>query len=160
MNYVQELRKLVGTRPLLLPGVSVLITDDRDRLLLLERLDTGDWGLPGGLMEPGETCEETGVREVREETGLEIGELGLFDVFSGPEYYYRFPHGDEIYNITAAYTARVLGGEPTADGVEVKRLGFFPLSELPLPILPPELPIIKAFVRRTAPTAASPPRAT
>ncbi|MEU8727388.1 MULTISPECIES: NUDIX hydrolase [Streptomyces] len=157
MNYVMDLRKLVGSRPLLLPGTSVLITDDQGRLLLVERVDTGDWGLPGGLMEPGESFEETGMREVREETGLDIHDLQLFGVYSGADYYYRYPHGDEIYNVTAAYTARVAGGRLAADGAETKRLHFFPLDELPKDILAPELPIVEAFLHRTGPAAGRDP---
>ncbi|MEU3660014.1 NUDIX hydrolase [Streptomyces sp. NPDC032940] len=159
MNYVMDLRKLVGSRPLLLPGTSVLITDDQDRLLLVERVDTGDWGLPGGLMEPGESFEETGVREVREETGLDIRDLELFGVYSGADYYYRYPHGDEIYNVTAAYTARIAGGRPAADGAETRRLRFFPLDGLPQDILAPELPIVEAFLDRSGRARGRGPRA-
>lgn len=51
----------------------------------MRRTDNGAWTIPGGMTEPGETVEETARREVREETGLTVGTMTLFDAFSGPE---------------------------------------------------------------------------
>ncbi|MFI9388815.1 NUDIX hydrolase [Kutzneria sp. NPDC052558] len=151
-DYIKELRGLVGTRPLILPGTSVVVTDARGRLLLVKRADTGDWGLPGGFMEPGESFEQAGRREVMEETGLEIGPMRLLDVFSGPEYYYRYPHGDEVFNVTAAYVASCLGDAvPTADPGELRGAAFFEPTDLPRELLPPERPIIACYLARFGP---------
>jgi ADP-ribose pyrophosphatase YjhB (NUDIX family) len=146
MDYIKELRALVGTRPLILPGTSLVITDDDGRVLLMKRADTGDWGLPGGFMEPGESFEETGRREAFEETGLEIGNLELLGVFSGPEYFYEYPHGDQVFNVTAAYTARAVG-RPRADADEATEVRFFAVDDLPPDILGPEQPIVAAYVK-------------
>jgi 8-oxo-dGTP pyrophosphatase MutT (NUDIX family) len=145
MDYVKQLRALVGTRPLILPGTSVIVLDESGRILLMHRADTGDWGLPGGLMDPGESFEATGRREVREETGLELGELRLLGVFSGEEFFYRYPHGDEVFNVTAAYVATG-HGTLRCDPEEARELRFFARSELPLEILPPERPILRAYL--------------
>ena len=56
-------------------------------------------------MDPGESLEETARREVMEEVGLEVDELKLMNVFSGPEQYYQYPNGDQVFNVTAVYTA-------------------------------------------------------
>ncbi|SHN35955.1 NUDIX domain-containing protein [Actinacidiphila paucisporea] len=80
-DYVAELRSLLGHRPVIFPGASVVVTDDRGRVLLLARADTGGWGLPAGLMDPGESFEDTARREVLEETGLIVGELALLGLF-------------------------------------------------------------------------------
>lgn len=87
MEYVKELRAIVGHRPLILPGSVVLIVNENNELLLQHRND-GGWGLPGGLMELGESLEDTARREVKEETGLNIGELRQLGVFSGPDYFF------------------------------------------------------------------------
>ncbi|MGW4184861.1 MULTISPECIES: NUDIX hydrolase [unclassified Streptomyces] len=155
MNYVAELRRLVGTRPLILPGTSVLILDEEGRVLLVERTDIPGWGLPGGLMEPGESYETTGRREVREELGLELDEVSLLDVFSGPEYYFRYDHGDEVFNVTAAFTA-VARGELRLREDELRSAAYFPVDALPDHIIDPELPILRHYAEKCRRAAADP----
>jgi 8-oxo-dGTP pyrophosphatase MutT (NUDIX family) len=78
LGYIEELRQVVGTRPLILVGSVVVITDDLRRILLQQRrFPEGSWGLPGGLMELGESTEDTARREVFEETNLTLGVLRL-----------------------------------------------------------------------------------
>ena len=147
-DYVRWLRDAVGTGPLILVGSSVVVLDQGGRVLLIERADTGDWGLPGGLTDPGESLEDTARREVFEETGVKIEELTLLGVFSGPEFYFRYPHGDEIHNVTAAYVAHAPADatvRPELD--EARRAEFFGVEALPAAILPPEAPIIRAYLR-------------
>lgn len=63
MGYIEDLRKVVGTQPLLLVGVAVAVVNKKGELLLQKRRD-GFWGVPGGFMELGESTEEAGRREV------------------------------------------------------------------------------------------------
>lgn len=70
-NYIMELRKLVGTRLLIMSGACVLLCNEQ-QLLLQRRTDNGCWGLPGGSMELGETLEEVAKRELFEEKGDEV----------------------------------------------------------------------------------------
>ena len=71
-GYVADLRELVGHRQLLLPAVSVHITDDSGRLLLVHQVDRAQWGTVGGAVEPGESPADAAVREASEETGLSV----------------------------------------------------------------------------------------
>ena len=103
MDYILQLRQYIGHRPLLIIGGGILVLDEQDRLLLLKRSDNQCWAFPGGSMEPGEVIEDTARRETLEETNLEIGEMSLFGVFSGPELFYKYPNGDEVYNVIVAY---------------------------------------------------------
>lgn len=130
MSYVKELRKLVGHRPLILPGSVVFICNENDELLLQHRID-GSWGLPGGIMELGESLEETARREVKEETGLNVGHLELLDVFSGEDYYLKVPNGDELYSVTATYVTREVTGNIEVDPSESIDVQYFKIDELP-----------------------------
>jgi 8-oxo-dGTP pyrophosphatase MutT (NUDIX family) len=131
MGYVRELRALVGNRPLVVAGANVLILDDANRVLLQRRADTGLWAIVGGAMEPGETLEETARREVREEIGVELGNLTLVDVFSGAAYLEVYPNGDQVYPVGAVYLTYQVHGEPVVDEREVMDLRFFALDALP-----------------------------
>ena len=82
MGYIEELRDVVGSRPLNLAGVAVAVFNEQGQILLQQRWN-GMWGVPGGFVELSESIEAAGKREVLEETGIEIGTLQLATVFSG-----------------------------------------------------------------------------
>ena len=143
MEYINGLRKYVGNQPLLMVGSTVLVLNAQNQLLMMKRSDTGCWGVPGGAMELGETTEETARRELLEETGLEISELTLFGVFSGKELYYRYPSGEEVYNVSIVYLARNVHGIIKLSDGEHREFKYFDLSQLPENISPPIKPILK-----------------
>ena len=90
-GYIGRLRRCVGHDLLLIPSAAACIRDEEGRLLLLRRSDEEDlWGFPGGAMELGEGITQTVVREVREETGLEVMPkeqmgrwIGIISLFRG-----------------------------------------------------------------------------
>jgi 8-oxo-dGTP pyrophosphatase MutT (NUDIX family) len=143
MNYINNLRKHVGNQPLIMVGSTVLVLNSANRLLMMKRSDSGYWGVPGGSMELGETTEETARRELLEETGFEIGELTLFGVFSGQELYYRYPGGEEVYNVSIVYLAH--GIDKTVNLLDGEHTDFqyFDLAQLPEKISPPIKPILR-----------------
>ncbi len=132
MSYLSELRKIVGNRPLLSAGATILVFNESDELLFNLRSDTGTWGLPGGSMDLGETLEETARRELYEETGLKAREFVLLDVLSGEDYFFVYPNGDQLYSVVALYETRdVIGELKILDG-ESTKLEFFSLNTLPV----------------------------
>lgn len=149
MDYIRQLRQYIGHRPILMVGAAILVVDAQNRLLLMKRTDSGRWGPPGGATEPGERVEEAAKRETLEETSLQVGEMSLFGVFSGPELYYKYPNGDEVYNITIVYLSRNYQGQVTLDH-EHTEFGWFTVDEIPAPeqISPPILPVIEQFKGR------------
>jgi 8-oxo-dGTP pyrophosphatase MutT (NUDIX family) len=147
MEYINNLRKFVGNQPLIMVGSTMLVLDAQKRLLMLKRSESGYWGVPGGAMELGETTEETAKRELKEETGLETRELSLFGVFSGTELYYRYPGGDEVYNVSIVYLTRDVYGTIELLDREHHDFKYFNLEELPENISPPVRPILKELVK-------------
>lgn len=147
-DYIKDLRRQVGSRPLLLPGAAVILTDTKNRILLQLRADNGLWGLPGGLMELGETPEETAIREAYEETGLIVSELRLFGVYSGLGQYYQYPNGDEAYHVAIIYIAGEFEGNPCEDGDETLDVKFFEPGEIRLEsVCPPDRPVLADYVK-------------
>lgn len=148
MGYIMDLRKIVGSRPLIMTGACVLLFNE-NRLLLQRRTDNGLWALPGGSMEPGETLEEVAKRELFEETGMIAKCVELFEVFSGPALYYKYPHGDEVYNVVAAYLCLDFEGTPQIDGLEVQDVKFFAIEEIPMEKMsPPDKVVVKKYIDR------------
>lgn len=130
-DYVHDLRALVGSRPLLLVAAGVLAQNTADDVLLQRRGDDGTWGIPGGALELGESLEDAARRELTEETGLVAGALELLDVYSGPDFFLRYPNGDEAYVVGATFRTRAVDGVPKLDGLESIDLRYFALDALP-----------------------------
>lgn len=130
MEYYKFLRQYVGHQPIILPGSVVIMLNSANEVLLQKRYD-GGWGLPGGLMELGESLEDTAKREVLEETGLIITDLQLLGVFSGPDCYLKVSNGDELYSVTAVYYTRNVHGDLVIDYNESETMHYFSLSHLP-----------------------------
>ncbi len=148
MGYIEDLRQKIGNYPIILVGAGILVLNEKNQLLLLRRSDNLCWGLPGGALEPGENPNETALRETYEETGLELDKITLFDVFSGPEFFYQYPNGDQVYNVSISYVARLNGSQPQITLQEHSDYQFFNLNDLPENISPPVKPIIQDFITR------------
>ncbi len=136
-EYILDLRKLVGHRPLLQVGASVILENELGQVLLEKRTDNHCWGYPGGSLELDETVEEAAKRELFEETGLSAGELQLFGVFSGKDMHYIYPNGDEVSNVDIVFLCRSFSGELKPQTSEVDQLRFFPADALPENLSPP-----------------------
>jgi 8-oxo-dGTP pyrophosphatase MutT (NUDIX family) len=130
MSHLLELRKLVGKRPLFSPGSVVIALDDANRVLMQLRSDTNSWGFPGGSCELGESLFEAAQRELLEETGLTASSWTFVTMLSGKEFFFTYPNGDQIYNVSAVYVARGLSGDLCSDH-EALELRWFEMDDLP-----------------------------
>ena len=98
-------------------------------------------------MELGETLEEAARREVQEETGIIVGELSLFGAFSGSNFRYTCPNGDQVEAVSIVYEADSYYGELGVDGDESMELCFFSAAELrTVELTPANRPIIQQFL--------------
>jgi 8-oxo-dGTP pyrophosphatase MutT (NUDIX family) len=127
--YLKSLRDELGQRLLLLPGVTAVVFDDRQRVLLAERSDNGEWALIAGVMDPGEQPAETAVREVYEETAVHVVPERITSVFTQPPYTY--PNGDQCEYLDITFRCRAVGGEARVNDDESLSVGWFALDSLP-----------------------------
>ncbi len=131
------------------PGVAAVIFRDGG-VLLQRRDDNGKWGLPGGGVEPGESVRAAIVREVREETGLDVEPVRLIGVYSDPAHHQivSYPDGNVIHYVSSVFECAISGGA-LACGDESLELGFFPPEALPADTLPiSQIRIRDALVRQ------------
>ena len=127
MDYIHDLRKQIGPRKIILNCAGAVIVRE-DRILLQRRADNGRWGLIGGLVEMNETYTEAALREIREETGLEVRLDSFLGIFHNHDMVWS--NGDAAHVICAMFTASVVRGEPRIDE-ESYELRFFGRNELP-----------------------------
>lgn len=136
MSYVEWIRERVGHRKIFLAYTSVVLRDQDERVLLQHRTDMNIWGLPGGVLEPGEDIETCARRELLEETGLLAGDLSLVGVYTDPKYDAIYPNGDQVQQYTICLQGLVTGGEMRPDGIETSAQHFFHPYEIPYSELP------------------------
>ena len=127
----RDATRAIGVRS----AVSAVIFDRRGRLLLQQRSDGGQWGLPGGSVEIGESVRDAVVREVREETGLIVAVRRLIGVYSAPALQLvRYPDGNVWHYVSVSFECAVRSGSlQTCD--ETLTLEYFPLRRLPPTLL-------------------------
>lgn len=122
---VKEILRHVLRRPVV--GIAIVGRDAEGRVLLVRRADTGEWALPGGTLEWGETLRSCLVRELREECNARAeGEIALVGVYSEPARDPRF-HG-----VTVVAACAVVSDAPRAENpVEIREVRFFEARQIP-----------------------------
>ncbi|VEU82663.1 NUDIX hydrolase [Acholeplasma hippikon] len=130
MSYISDIRKFVNHAPIFMPASAAIIVK-YDKILLQQRSDNLKWGLHGGSMELGETLEETLIREVKEETNLDILSYCFFKNYSGKDFKITYPNGDVCYVIDHIYVVDQYKGDLKPQKNEVKTLQWFSFDEIP-----------------------------
>jgi 8-oxo-dGTP pyrophosphatase MutT (NUDIX family) len=137
----------------LVPAAGVLAVDDAGRLLLLlqRRRDTGQWAIPMGKQELGETVAQCAVRETLEETGVQVEVTGLLGIYSDPGHIMAYTDGEVRQEYEVILTGRPVSGEPTAND-EASAAGWFALEDLAaLDIHPTQWRQLRDSIDDTAP---------
>jgi 8-oxo-dGTP pyrophosphatase MutT (NUDIX family) len=154
--YLRHLRALVGHELLVLPAVTGLVFDAAGDVLLVKQAENGEWAAPGGAIEPDEAPYDAVIREIREETGLDVLPITLRGVFGGPELRVTYPNGDQTSYVTAIFECELRGGTLRCDGEEVTEARFVSpsaLADVPLAhwarVLLPDLLLERARTRLT-----------
>lgn len=108
----------------LLPAAFAIVRDDAGRVLLVRRADDGNWELPGGRVDVGESAAAAVAREVVEEAGIEVKVTGVAGVYSDPGHVLAYPCGDVRQQFAVCFHGWG-GGDPRPDGCEVSAAAWF-----------------------------------
>ena len=112
------------------PSVFVAVQDERSRLLLVRRRDSGTWELPGGRVDVGESAVEAAVRETTEEAGVRVEIVGLVGLFTDPAHVVRSVAGDVRQQFVVCFRARPIWGRPKPDLQETIDAAWFAAADI------------------------------
>ena len=120
----------VGQNGIIRVGCSAVIFDrQREKILLTRRADNNQWCLPSGGMEPGESASEACIREVEEETGLQVTIKRLIGVYTTPHELIVYQDGNKIQLVVLCFEAETVGGELRLS-CETTAYGYFSYQEI------------------------------
>jgi len=105
----------------IVPSANVIVVNNQGEILLIRRTDNGNWAVPGGGMDPGESITDTAVRETLEETGITCEITGLVGIYTNPGHVIRYTSNNEVrQEFSIVFTARPTGGQlrPSSESAE------------------------------------------
>jgi ADP-ribose pyrophosphatase YjhB (NUDIX family) len=131
-SYLGKLRKLIGKEEIIIIAARGVIFDEDGRLLLIRRRDNGRWAMPAGAMELGDSVYDCLVREVYEESGLQVHAATLFAIWSDPEQMSIITEfGDPYQIVNFIFRVDEWSGKLVKETDETIDAGFFPVDDLP-----------------------------
>ena len=113
----------------IVPSATAIVTNDAGELLMVHKTDNKLWALPGGGMDPGESISQTIVREVKEETGMDVAVTGLVGIYTNPGHVIAYDDGEVRQQCSVCFTTDLLGGEITTSS-ETSEVEFVPIDRL------------------------------
>src|SRR5262245_27800107 len=109
------------------PSANVIVVNDDGQILVIRRTDNGNHALPGGGMDLGESITQAAVREVREETGIEVEITGLVGIYTNPRHLIEYTSDGEVrQEFSIVFTARPTGGRATTSDEASEVVGVDP----------------------------------
>jgi 8-oxo-dGTP pyrophosphatase MutT (NUDIX family) len=119
----------------LVPSANVIVVNDQGEILLIRRTDNGNWAVPGGGMDLGESITQTAVREAQEETGITCQITGLVGIYTSPRHVIRYTSNGEIrQEFSIVFTGRPVGGQlrPSSESSEPQWVSPEIIMRLPM----------------------------
>jgi ADP-ribose pyrophosphatase YjhB (NUDIX family) len=119
----------------LVPSANVIVINDQGEILLIRRTDNGNWAVPGGGMDLGESIADTAVRETQEETGITCEITGLVGIYTSPRHVILYTSNNEVrQEFSIVFTARPVSGElrPSSESSEPQWVPVTATSSLPM----------------------------
>jgi 8-oxo-dGTP pyrophosphatase MutT (NUDIX family) len=110
------------------PAASAVVVDEAGRLLLVKRTDNGLWTIPGGAMDPGEDIAACCLREVKEESGLDVVIDALIGIYSNPRHVVEYQNGELRQQFSVCFACHPLSND-VATSSETSEVGFFSVEE-------------------------------
>jgi len=105
----------------LVPSANVIVVNDQGEILMIRRTDNGNWAVPGGAMDIGESITEAAIRETAEETGITCEITGLTGIYTSPKHVIRYTSNEEVrQEFSVVFTARAVSGAlaPSSESTE------------------------------------------
>jgi 8-oxo-dGTP pyrophosphatase MutT (NUDIX family) len=114
----------------LVPSVNVVVTNDAGDVLMIRRTDNGNWAVPGGSIDLGESLIDAAIRETREESGIDVEVTGITGIYTDPKHVILYTsNGEARQEFSILLTARPLGGQPTPSS-ETSEVRWVPRDDL------------------------------
>jgi 8-oxo-dGTP pyrophosphatase MutT (NUDIX family) len=115
-------------------AASAVVTDEQGRILLQRRRDNDLWALPGGGMDLTDSLPGTAVREVKEETGLEVEVTGLVGTYTDPRHIIAYSDGEVRRQFNVCFAARIVSGDLAIsdESTELRFVSPDELDQLPM----------------------------
>ncbi len=128
-SYIKKIRKKIGHQKFIHPAARIIIENEKGQILFFKRKDNGNLGIPAGGLEEDEPIEECIIREVKEETGLEILNMSFIGLSSNPKNEtVEYPNGDVIQYFVCEFYSNDFKGKIKADEIEVSKVEFLDIS--------------------------------
>jgi len=131
-SYIQYMRSKIGHQKFICPAARIIVENENGEILMITRVDNGNIGIPAGSLEEGETIQECIIREVKEETGLDIKSLEVIGISSNPiRETVFYPNGDLIQYFTIEFYSKNWDGSiKVEDTLEVKKAEFVSKNQI------------------------------
>ena len=103
-DFISLIRQSIGHQKLIHPGARIIVENDNNEFLIVQRSDNGKFGIPAGSLEENETIEECILREVYEETGIRVKTLDVIGISTNPELEtVTYSNGDVVQYFTIEF---------------------------------------------------------